>query len=158
MTAPGTGHSPYGFPQQINDANGVAIRSGGERCYLRLAISYATADAAVLYTVPTGLTIAMFANAMWEVTTAWTGGSSSAIGISSSATGYTTKGDVHGGATGDVLATLTAGFKQGTLGAKVSAAPKCVVLAGGSTIRFDQVTSTFTAGAGYIHLPFFVVA
>jgi len=158
MTAPSIGHSPFGFPQVRNDENGTSIRSGGERAYLKLAIDYTLADAAVLYTVPTGLTIAMFSNAMWQVTTAWTGGTSSAIGISSSNSGYSTKGDVHGGASGDLLATLTVGFKQGTVGAKVSAAPKCVVLTAGDTIRFDRIASVFTTGAGYIHLPFFVVA
>lgn len=152
------GHSPYGFPQVAKDANGSVVRSGGEPFYLRLAISFANADGDVLYTVPAGVTLGMFMAGAWEVTAAFTGGTSSAIGISSNASGYTTKGDVHGGATGDVLATLTAGFKRGTAGAKVSAAPSMVALPGGSTIKFDRITSAFTAGAGYVHLPFVVIA
>jgi len=145
--------SAYGFPMAKN-----GVRSGGEPFYLKLAISYATTDGEVLYTVPTGLTIGMFMAGAWEVTTAFTGGSTPAIGISSSATGYTTKGDVHGGATGDLTATLVAGFKRGTGGAKITAAPSMVVLPGGSTIKFDRIASAFTAGAGFIHLPFVVVA
>jgi hypothetical protein len=134
------------------------VRTGGEPFYLKLAISYTTADAEVLYTVPTGLTIGMLMAGAWEVTTAFTGGTSSAIGISSNAAGFNTKGDIHGGATGDLAASLTAGIRRGTTGAKVSAAPNMIVLPGGSTIRFDRIASAFTAGAGFVHLPFVVVA
>lgn len=148
--------SAYGFPQGKQDAAGNWVRNGGEQRYLRLAISYATADGAVLYTVPTATKL-MISGCMWEVTTAWTGGSSSAIGISSSEAPHDTAGDIHGGASGDVLATLTVGFKRGTQGASFTAAPNCVVLSAGSTIKFNRITSAFTAGAGYIHLPATVV-
>lgn len=139
-------HSPYGFPQPA---------TGGEVFWIKAAISSDTADAAVLYTTPSNLTLLVLPYVLWEVTTPWTGGSSSAIGISSNATGFTTKGDVHGGASGDVLATLTMGYKRGTAGAKI--ATPGVVLPGGSTIRFDRITSAFTAGAGYIHIPVMTV-
>lgn len=148
--------SPLGFPQGHADSTGAWVRNGGEAWYLRLPISYATADAAVLYTVPTGMKLS-FTGCMWEVTTAWTGGTSAAIGISSSESPHDTAGDIHGGAGGDVLATLTVGFKRGTLGVSFSAAPNCVVLAAGSTIKFNRIASAFTAGAGYIHLPGTVV-
>ena len=149
--------SQYGFPQGHADAAGNWVRNGGEIWYLRLPISYATADAEVLYTVPTGMTIS-FSGCFWEVTTAWTGGSSSAIGISSSLAPHDTAGDIHGGASGDVLATLTVGFKRGTLGVSFSAAPNCCVLTAGATVKFNRITSAFTAGAGFIHLPGVVVA
>ena len=148
---PAPSNSPYGFPQVHSDSTTSRIPNGGEYFNIKVAISYANADADILYTVPANMTLYVLPNVLWEVTTAWTGGSSSAIGISSSATGFTTKGDVHGGATGDVLATLTAGFKRGTAGPKI--ATPGVVLSAGSTIRFDRITSAFTAGAGNIIIP-----
>jgi len=74
---------------------------------LSLAFTYATADAAVLYTVPTGC-ILQIMSLWWEITADFTGGSSSAIGVSSNKTGFTAKGCLLGGKTGDVLASLTA--------------------------------------------------
>ncbi len=148
---PAPGHSAYGFPQKHIDSNGVSTTNGGEMFHIKVPITAANADADVLYTVPANLTILVLPHVLWEVTTAWTGGSSSAIGLSSSGTGYTTKGDVHGGASGDVLATLVAGIKRGTAGAKM--ATPGVVLRAGDTIRFDRITSAFTAGAGNIIIP-----
>lgn len=116
---------------------------------LALPATFATADAAVLYTVPTGMRMRI-ARVFIEVTTAWTGGSSSAIGVSSSKTAHSTKGDLMGGASGDVLAGLTAGFR-GTIGADL-ATDGLVVLEAADTIRFDRITSVFTAGAGIIHV------
>ena len=150
------GHSPYGFPQVARDSAGNEIRTGGEALYLRLYVDFNTADAATLYTVPAGTSLAI-RSCMWEVTTALTGGTSSAIGISSDLSPHDAKGDIHGGASGDVLATLTAGFKRGTQGLSFTAAPNCVVLTAGKLIRFDRITSAFTAGAGYIHLDAIVV-
>jgi hypothetical protein len=126
--------------------------------YLRLPITFATANDETLYTVPAGMSIAILPYCMWEVTTAFTGGTSSAIGVSSDLAPHETAGDIHGGATGDVLATLVAGFKRGTQGASFTAAPNCVVLTAGKLIKFNRITSAFTAGAGYIHLPAIVVA
>jgi len=121
--------------------------------HLKLAIAFGTADAATLYTIPTGLK-AEIERAYWEVTTSFTGGSSSAIGVSSSNTSYATKGDILGGASGDVAATLVSTgltYKGGTIGAKFGS-NGMVVLVGGDTIRFDRITSAFTAGAGFVHL------
>lgn len=147
---PGTGLSPYGFPQ-VHKEGTSTVANGGEKFYLRLPISYATADAEVLYTVPANRSIRIV-DALWEVTTAWTGGTSAAIGLSSSLAPHDTAGDVHGGASGDVLATLVVGFKRGTVGVSISAAPNCIVLTAASTIKFNRITSAFTAGAGYVHL------
>lgn len=117
---------------------------------LKLAVAFGSADAAVLFTVPTGFVLRP-TRPLWEVTTPFTGGSSSAIGLSSSNALYNTKGDLLGGASGDVLAGLTAGYK-GTVGAKVASLASVVLIAG-DTIRFDRITSAFTAGAGYAHVP-----
>jgi len=142
--------SPFGHPQGKMQSDGTWQLNVPNVFALKLAISYALADAAVLFTVPTGKRM-LLERTFWEVITAFTGGSSSAIGLSSSGTGYTTKGDLLGGASGDVLATLVAGVKGGTIGAKFGS-NGIVLLEPGATIRFDRITSAFTAGAGYVHI------
>lgn len=117
---------------------------------IAIAIAFGTADAAVLVTLPTN-SVVRVPRPYWEVTADFTGGSSSAIGLSSSNAGFNTKGDLLGGASGDVAATLVAasGKLMGTIGAKIAAG---VLLKGGNTVRFDRVTSAFTAGTGFAHL------
>lgn len=119
---------------------------------LVLPITFNTADAAALYTVPAGFKLSLL-QAFWEVTTSWTGGSSSAIGLSSSNGGLSTAGDVLGGSGGDVLATLvsTGAFAKGTVGAKMGGKPAGVIV-GAETIKFNRITSAFTAGAGNAHV------
>ncbi len=113
------------------------------------------ADAAVLLTVPTGCLLYV-ARGYWEITADWTGGSSSAIGLSSSQTvgiDHSTKGDLLGGSAGNVAAALTAtiGTSEGTIGTDMAAGPG-VILRAASTVRFDRITSAFTAGTGNAHL------
>lgn len=119
-------------------------------------VTFATADAAVLYTVPTGWQL-FIGVPFWHVTTSWTGGTSSAIGLSSSGGAMTTKGDLLGGSGGDVAAGLlsTGAYSKGTVGADMG--KPGALLVGGDTIRFDQITSTFTAGAGTAHVPVRVI-
>lgn len=116
------------------------------------AVTKDTADAAVLYTVPTGFVLAL-GIPFQHVTTSWTGGSSSAIGLSSSNAGLSTKGDLLGGVSGDVAAGLlsTGAYAKGTVGAKM--AKPGAVLIGGETIKFDRITDAFTAGVGVVHIP-----
>jgi hypothetical protein len=133
----------------------AALISQG-RFTLSLPVSFSLADAAVLYTVPSlpgGGRLAI-ERAFWEPLASFTGGASSAIGISSSNASYNTKGDILGGASGDVAAGLTfvAPFFKGTIGAK-AATQGVIVLVAGDTLRFDRITSAFTAGNGYVHLP-----
>lgn len=111
------------------------------------------ADAATLFTVPTGFRL-LIQRVMIEIGVAWTGGAASAIGISSSNANFNTKGDLLGGATGDVAAGLASGF-QGTIGTKIAqslATRPPVVLNAGETIRFDRITSAFTAGVGVLNI------
>jgi hypothetical protein len=110
----------------------------------------------VLYTVPAGFELEL-ETSFWEVTADFTGGSSSAIGLSSSNAALSTKGDVLGGASGDVAAgLLAAGVKaKGTKGAKMG--NPGAYLVGGNTVRFDRVTSAFTAGTGIAHVHVSVV-
>ncbi len=114
---------------------------------LSLAFTYATADAAVLFTVPVGARL-IVVRGYWEITTACAGGSSSAIGLSGPSP-HNTKGDLLGGASGDVEATLTAGVKLGTIGADQAVG---ILLKAADTVKFDRVTSVFTSGAGNAHL------
>lgn len=151
--------SSLGHPKgRMNPVTGVWERNsaftgnvGGETVDLRLAIGFATADAAVLYKVEPGLRL-LVEQVFVEVTTAFTGGTSAAIGLSASVAPHETKGDLFGGAGGELLAGLTVGMHAGTAGVSFSADPKMVLLEAGTEIRFDRIASAFAAGAGYVHL------
>jgi len=95
---PAPSKSPFGYSQVHSDSNSTRVTNGGEIFNIKVAISSDTADAAILYTVPANLTLLVLPWVTYEVTTGFSGGTSSAIGLSSSAIGLTTKGDIHGGA------------------------------------------------------------
>ena len=119
---------------------------------LKLAISFATADAALLFTVPAGFRIRP-TRPLWEVTAPFAGGTASTIGLSSNNSAYNTKGDLLGGAAGDaaaVLVSTTPGPFVGAAGTKITGA---VVLVATNTILFNQIASAFTSGAGFAHVP-----
>lgn len=126
-------------------------------CVLSFAYTFATADAAVLWTVPTGCLFSI-EEPYWTVSTTHAGGSSSAIGVSSNKTSFTTKGDLLGGSGGDVAGTLTAPSPvttpiMGTVGAGFDTlAKRRVIWFPGNTIRFDRITSVFTSGVGAVNL------
>lgn len=86
---------------------------------LVMPFTHATADATVLFTVPTGVYL-IPSLLWWNITTSMTGGSSAAIGVSSNKTGFTAKGSLLGGVAGDVLASLTAAASptRGTPGSR----------------------------------------
>lgn len=132
------------------NASGRWLRKVG-RTTLYLPFSYATADGATLLTVPTGCVLKLD-SAHWKITTAMTGGASSAIGVA--ATGAATAGDILGGAGGDVEATLTAGTKAGTIGTLMDSDAElhARILVATNTVTFERITSAFTAGAGYVGL------
>ena len=129
----------------------------GQVVNLALAFTYATADAATLYTMPTGSRLAL-SSLYWEVTTAFSGGSSSAIGVSTTKTtptNWSTKGDLLGGSGGDVEATLIVGAAiAGTIGADMDTLAKVrgAMWGAADVFRFDRITSVFTAGVGYVHV------
>ncbi|MCP3886465.1 MAG: hypothetical protein GY700_13545 [Propionibacteriaceae bacterium] len=127
---------------------------------LKLPIDYTTADGAAILTVPADMTLRLAAFPYWEVTTGFTGGSSSAIGVSTSISGYDTKGDILGGASGDVAATLVAGDVAGTLGGELddNVVFQALCLVAADEIQFDRITSVFTAGAGFVCLPVAIAA
>lgn len=122
---------------------------------LKLPFSFADADAHALLTVPAGFVLRLIGCPFWDVTTSFAGGSSSAIGVSTDVTGYDTKGDLLGGAAGDVEAGLTAGVRAGTLGGELNdnVGFAALALIEGDVIRYDEITSAFTSGAGFVCVP-----
>lgn len=133
--------------------NGRWLRQPGQWVTLALPFSFATADTAALLTAQAGQQFAA-ERFHWAITASMTGGTNSAIGLSSNKsapTDWTTKGDLHGGATGDLAAGLTAGFKAGTIGADMDTITKVrgLVLVSGDVIRYDRIASAFTAGSGF---------
>jgi len=122
---------------------------------IKCPVDYSMSDGDAILTVPTGVVLRLAAFPYWEVTTGFTGGSSSAIGVSTSITGYETGGDILGGATGDVAATLVAGIAAGTLGGELddNVGFQALALEAADELQFDAITSAFTAGAGYACIP-----
>jgi len=127
---------------------------------IKLPLSYADADHHTLLTVPVGFVMRLIGLPFWEVTTGWTGGSSSAIGVATDITGYDTAGDILGGAGGDVAATLVAGIIPGTIGPKLDteAERQALVLQAGDLVTYEEITSAFTAGEGFVCIPVAILA
>jgi hypothetical protein len=124
---------------------------------IKIAITKDTANNAVLYTVPTGFKLKPI-DPFWEPLTNWTGGTDSAIGLSSSNAAASTAGDLLGGAAGDLAAgMLAASVYTGTPGTKIATVTPGLVLVAGDTIKFNRIASAFTAGTGYAHIPVAVV-
>ncbi len=119
------------------------------RAVLRMPITFATLDAAALLTLQAGCELRPW-EFYWEISTNWTGGSSPTIGLSSNKTGYSTKGDLLGGAAGDAAAALTTALSPaiGTIGAKRDADDLRAIWVPTNNFRFDRITDAFAAGAG----------
>jgi len=122
---------------------------------MKIPISYANTDGEAIETIPAGFALRLAGFPYWEVETGFTGGTASAIGLSTNITGYETGGDLLGGASGDVAATLVTGDVAGTLGGELNdnVGFQALLLVEGSEIQFDRITSAFTAGAGYACIP-----
>jgi hypothetical protein len=123
---------------------------------LKVPVSYANTDALAIETIPAGMTLKLTAHPFWEITTGFDGGSSSANGISTSLTGFDTKGDLLGGASGELTAAIgTAGIKAGTEGGELNDLTgfKAMLFVAGTEIRYDRITSAYTAGAGFVCIP-----
>lgn len=125
---------------------------------MKIPVAFGMADGATIETVPEGMALRLAGVPYWEVTTPWSGGSSSAIGISSNKTGFTAAGAVLGGAAGDVEATLVAGIAAGTIGTGFDslAEHQAALFEEGDTLTYEEITSAFTAGAGFVCLPVFL--
>lgn len=139
-----------------SSGSGVWLMMSGQQVSMLFPFTFATADAAVLWTAPAGCRFRP-RDAWWEIATSLTGGTSSAIGVHASPSGFSTKGDILGGAAGDVAATLVGSSPPyrmvGTGGAKlVSRTTDRLIMIGADTFVFDRITSAFTAGAGNIRI------
>ena len=119
---------------------------------IQAAVTSATADSTVLYTVPVGFRLAVGVP-FWSVSQTFTTATAGAAGLSSSNAGLSTAGDLLGGVTGDLVATLvsTGAYAKGTKGTKIGN-PACV-LAAGETVIYNQIAGTYTAGTGIAHIP-----
>lgn len=123
---------------------------------LKAAIAFGMADGALILTVPAGYVLRPTGLPYWDVTTPWTGGAASTIGIASDVAGYNTAGDLLGGAAGDATAVLgTTGVKAGTIGPKLDtpAEVQAFFLEGGKSLTYEEITSAYTAGAGFACFP-----
>lgn len=130
---------------------------------MKIPISFANTDGEAIETIPAGFALRLAGFPYWKVTTGWTGGTSSAIGISTNISGYETGGDLLGGAGGDVAATLNplvAGDIAGTLGGELddNVGFQALMLVEASEIQFDRIVDAFTAGAGFACIPVVQVA
>jgi len=118
-----------------------------------IPFTYATADAAILYTFPTGA-IFQLLTAFYDVSTTFAGGTNSGIGVSSSnLTGFTTKGDLIAETVAAALGS-SAAINPGTVGAVMDTLTelKTALFTAGKTVRHDRTTDAFTSGVATLHL------
>jgi hypothetical protein len=140
-------------------SDGRFLLDAGQDVHLSFPFTWETADAAALLTMPAGAYL-WPARLWWKITADMTGGAGSTIGVSTDVTGYDVKGDLLGGAAGDAAAALTAALSPalGTIGAKWDTVPeKRFMLRPADVLRFDRITSAFTAGAGSVEMTALVV-
>jgi|SRR6267142_40552 len=165
ITTPGTYRFVAGSVSPDNNQSQLVVVPGtnpGSGKWIRcdqhvdliLPITFATADAAVLATIPAELTLYPdFQGPMWEMITAWAGGVASAIGLSwTNQSKVLEQGSLLGGAGGDTTFP-TRSFYRGTAGQNFTVGLKRIVLNPTATINFDRVISAFTSGTGNAHVP-----
>jgi hypothetical protein len=121
----------------------------------KIPVAFGMDDTDLIWTIPVGMAVRLVGLPFWEVTTEWDGGSASTIGVSSTVTGYDTPGDILGGAAGDANATLQVGVIPGTIGAELDneADRQAFVMIAGDDLVYDEITSAFTSGAGFVCVP-----
>ncbi len=121
---------------------------------LILPITFATATATALATVPAELTLLpLYLNPFWEMITAWAGGIASTIGLTwSNAAGTGSDGGLLGSAAGDGTFPVRS-FYRGTPGSDFAAGLKRIVLPPAATIIYQQLVSAHTSGTGNAHVP-----
>lgn len=131
----------------------------GLSAHLKLPLLFSQVDGAVLFTVPAltnGAAAVRVRDAFWEITTTYVTAGSAKLAVSSSRAPFTGVGSILGGA-GDTAATLvsTTKYVPGTIGTGFSTGAVTtgkILLVAGDTITLNVVTSTFSAGAGFLHL------
>lgn len=123
-------------------------------CALTIPVTKDNTDNQTIFTVPAGSRLKV-REAWWEVSVSWTGGTTPAIGVHASPTGWTTKGDILGGASGDLTATLVSTDTRmtGTVGAKLDTyAHGRLIMIAADTFKFDRIADAFTAGAANVRV------
>jgi hypothetical protein len=122
---------------------------------LNIPITFATADATAIFTVPAGYVLKVVAHPYWDITTQFAGGTNSSIGLSSSKTGYSTKGDLI---SATLTAALAAGVRKGTIGDKLDTVTEmqALHLEATDTLRHDRIVDAFTSGVGAVRVPVMV--
>lgn len=123
---------------------------------LRIPIAFGMADGDKILTVPAGYVLRLTGAPYWDITTGWTGGSSSTIGIASDHSGYATAGDLLGGASGEATAVIgTTGVKAGTIGPKLDTLTEfqAFFLDALESLTYEEITSAYTAGTGFACFP-----
>lgn len=146
------------FSSNIPQVAEVLMDYGIIAVHLKLGVTFATTDSFALYTVPAGKQLRIL-QPYYKITTSFTGGTASAIGLSSDDTDYNTPGDILGGAAGDLAATLVStgrGYKSATQGTKFGS-NATVVIGPGKSLIFNRIASIFTAGVAAIHVDGFWV-
>jgi hypothetical protein len=129
-------------------------------CVLKIPVAAAMDDNETIFTVPAGFALRLAALPYWEVTTGFTGGTGSALGVNSTKTGYTADGALLGGTGGDVAATLVAGVVPGTIGGGLDslAELQAALFVEDDEFRVNEITDAFTAGAGFVCVPVVIAA
>ncbi len=118
---------------------------------LSLAVTHANVDADTIFTVPVGARLHP-REAWWETTTTFNG-STPKLGVHASPTGWTTKGDILGGASGDTVAS-TGTRMDGTIGAKLDTRTNGrLIMIAADTFKFDVVSGSLsTLGATKVRI------
>ncbi len=130
--------------------SGRWLRKPGAVC-LEVPIAVATADNAVILTIPTGCAFKLN-SAHWRITTAFSGGTGSALGVESSLN--TSDGDILGGSGGDTTNVQSTGRRAGTVGTTMDSMSElhAQLYVAGDTFALDEITDAYLLGAGYVCL------
>lgn len=121
---------------------------------LILPVTFATADAAALCTVPAELCLLPhYLGPFWEMITAWAGGAAPMIGLSytNQATALS-QGSLLGGGAGDGTFPQRS-YYRGTAGFAFGTGLRRIVLNATATVNFDRIVDAFTSGTGNAHVP-----
>ncbi len=131
-------------PTAIDSGDPGRFEILGRSFALNMAVTYQTANDAVLFTVPTGFRLVV-QRLFYRVSDGFVN-ASGRVGASSSNAAYNTAGDLIGGAGGDAAAALAAGVRGGTIGTKFGS-NGAVELVAGDTIKWNVIAPGYTAGA-----------
>jgi hypothetical protein len=146
---------------QEPDAGTGAWLRADKAAIIKLPVAASMADHATILTVPAGFVMRLIGLPFWDITTTFDGGTVPRIGIATDITGYDTAGDILGGAAGEVTGALVGGtIVPGTIGPKLDtpAEMQALVLQAGDLVTYEEITSAYTGGAGFVCFPVAIIA